>query len=73
MTMWALSRSAWSAEFLHMYASSVGSKGSRLEAWMKSHKSEVAINITFTGTNQETASVLEKTQANKSFRTWKQM
>ena len=32
-------------------------------------------NITFicTPTNQETVSVLEKTQANKTFRTWKQM
>ena len=30
-------------------------------------------NITFTNTNQETVSVLEKTQANKTFRTWKQM
>ena len=29
-------------------------------------------NITFTCTNQETVSVLEKTQANKTFRTRKQ-
>ena len=36
------------------------------------HKSEVA-NITFICTNQETVSVLEKTQANKTLRTWKQM
>ena len=26
-----------------MYESGVGSEGSRLEAWMKSHKSKVAI------------------------------
>ena len=43
------------------------SEGSRLEALMKSHKSAVA--ITFICTNQETVSVLEKTQANKTFRT----
>ena len=30
-------------------------------------------NITFICTNQETVSVLEKTQANKTFRPWKQM
>ena len=30
-------------------------------------------NITFICTNQKTVSVLEKTQANKTFRTWKQM
>ena len=40
-----------------------GVEGGRLEAWMKSHKSVVAIP-----TNQETVSVLEKTQANKTFR-----
>ena len=34
---------------------------------MKSHKSEVA--ITFIYTNQETVSVLEKTEANKTSRT----
>ena len=45
------------------------SEGSRLEAWMKSHKSEVAITFICTPTNQETVSVLEKTQANKTFRT----
>ena len=44
-------------------------RGSRLEAWMKSHKSEVAITFICTPTNQETVSVLEKTQANKTFRT----
>ena len=46
-----------------------GVEGSRLEAWMKSHKSEVAITFICTPTNQETVSVLEKTQANKTFRT----
>ena len=45
----------------------MGSEGSRLEARMKSHKSVVA--ITFIYTNQETVSVLQKTQANKTFRT----
>ena len=29
-------------------------------------------NVTFIYTNQETVSVLEKTQANKTFGTWKQ-
>ena len=29
-------------------------RGSRLEAWMKSHKSEVAITFICTPTNQET-------------------
>ena len=68
------------AHMIYMYIIYVGEwvwgvEGSRLEAWMKSHKSEVAISITFicTPTNQETVSVLEKTQANKTFRTWKQM
>ena len=50
-----------------------GVEGSRLEAWIKSHKSEVAIISICTPTSQETVSVLEKTQANKTFRTWKQM
>ena len=46
-----------------------GVEGSRLEAWMKSHKSKVAITFICTPANQETVSVLEKTQANKTFRT----
>ena len=57
---------------LRVYMSGSGDgelRGSRLEAWMKSHKSEVAITFICTPTNQETVSVLEKTQANKTFRT----
>ena len=47
-----------------------GVEGSRLEAWMKSQV-RGCYNITFicTTTNQETVSVLEKTQANVTFRT----
>ena len=30
-------------EMLYMKGSGVGSEGSRMEAWMKSHQSEVAI------------------------------
>ena len=45
----------------------MGSEGSRLEAWIKSHKSEVAItiNITFICTNQETVSVGKDTSKQK--------
>ena len=57
--------------FLH-----VGERGGE---WGKqvgsmNEKSQVrgCYNITFISTNQETVSVLEKTQANKTFRTWKQ-
>ena len=51
-----------------MWGSGVGSEGSRLEAWMKSQV-RGCYNITFICTNQETVSVLEKTQANKTLRT----
>ena len=40
--------------FLLVQESGVGSEGSSLEAWMKSHKSEVAMTKTFTYTDQET-------------------
>ena len=46
----------------------MGSEGNRLEARMKSQVSG-CYNMTFNYTNQETVSVLEKTQANKTFRT----
>jgi len=51
---------------IHLWRCGVGSEE---EAWMKSHKSEVAITFIYTPTNQETVSVLEKTQTNKTFRT----
>ena len=46
----------------------MGSEGGRLETQMKSQV-RGCYNITFTDTKQERVSVLEKTQANKIFRT----
>ena len=55
------------------------SVGERCGEWWKqvggmNEESQVSgcYNITFNYTNQETVYVLEKTQANKTFRTWKQ-
>ena len=48
-----------------------GEWGKQAGSMNEEHKSAVAIT-TFIYTNQETVSVLEKTQANKTFWTWKQ-
>ena len=47
----------------------MGNEGSGLEAWMKSHKSEVAITILlFVHQPTRKQCLLEKTQADKTFR-----
>ena len=49
-------------------------KTQQQNGWMcvGSGESSGCYNITFSYTNHETVSVLEKTQVNKTFRTWKQ-
>ena len=49
-----------------------GSKGSRLEVWMKSHKVAITSLLFLHQPTRKQLSVLEKTQANKTFRIWKQ-
>ena len=53
----------------------MGSWGKQVGSMKEEPQVRGCYNITFicTPTNQETVSVLEKTQANKTFRTWKQM
>ena len=53
----------------------MGSWGKQVGSMDEEPQVRGCYNITFicTPTNQETVSVLEKTQANKTFRTWKQM
>ena len=54
----------------------VGERGGEWGKQVRSMNEESQVrgcyNITFIYTNQETVSVLKKTQANKTFRTWKQ-
>ena len=49
-----------------------GEWGKQVGSMNKKSQVRSCCNITFIYTNQKTVSVLEKTQANKTFRTWKQ-